>query len=74
MRRLNIHKWALEKAAQAWCQADTCHKPMDPTLCMAFAEILDEAALKPSLGLASTKELLDEVAARVDLSYRTVTL
>ena len=74
MRKLNINKWAMEKAAQAWCQPDTSHIPMDTTLAMAFAEILDREALKPSLGLASTKELIDELSARVDLNYRTVTL
>lgn len=72
LRHLNIRKWALEKAAQAWCQPDTCTTVMDPTLCMAFAEILDREALRPCLGLASTKELIDELSARVDLNYRTV--
>ena len=35
-------QWAMELAAQAWCTPKTRHKNMDPSLTMAFAEILDK--------------------------------
>lgn len=44
---------------------------MDSALAMAFARKLDEIWNKPWLGNATTKELLDEIAARVDLNYKT---
>jgi predicted transcriptional regulator len=60
------------KAAQAWCKPTTENKEMDVELCEAFAEILDEIWSKPWLGNATTGEMLDEIKARVDCSYRTV--
>lgn len=63
---------ALEKAAQAWCNPTTENKVMDEELCKAFAAILDEVWSKPWLGNATTGEMLDEIKARVDCSYRTV--
>jgi hypothetical protein len=74
MERLNIHKWAMERAAQAWCSNRTAMIPMDITLCMAFAEILEKEAIAPKLGLATTEELIDELKARVELTYSTVKL
>lgn len=67
-----ISRLSIEKAAQAWCTPETSNKIMDVELAMAFAEILDEIWGKLWLGNATTKELLDELAARVDLNYRTV--
>lgn len=61
-----------ERAAQAWTRPNTQHKPMDPDLAEAFAEILEEILSKPWLGNATTGELLEELKARVDLKYRTV--
>lgn len=61
-----------EKAAQAWCTPKTEKKVMDTELAEAFADILDEIWSKPWLGNATTRELLDEVKARVDLDYKTV--
>jgi len=63
---------AMQRAAQAWCAANTSHKEMDAELCTAFAVILDHVWNQPWLGNATTKELLDEIATRVDLNYRTV--
>jgi len=60
------------KAAQAWCRSTTSHLVMDHALAEAFAEILDDIWSKPWLGNATTGELLDEVKARVNCSYRTV--
>ena len=39
--------WAIQRAAQAWCQKNTSHKEMDSNLAMAFAVILDEECNKP---------------------------
>lgn len=58
--------------ARAWCQPTTSHIVMDPALAEAFAVILDDVWSKPWLGNATTLELLDEIKARVDCSYRTV--
>ena len=64
---------SLGKAAQAWCMPYTSNKVMDEELATAFAEILDDIWSKPWLGNATTKELLDEIAARCgDLNYKTV--
>lgn len=62
---------ALEKAAQVWCKPETENIEMNQTLAKAFAETLDEIWTKPWLGNATTKELIDEISARVDLDYRT---
>ena len=61
-----------EKAGQAWCTPSTSSKVMDAELAEAFAEILDDIWSRPWLGNATTGELLDEIKARVDCSYRTV--
>lgn len=61
-----------EKAAQAWCQPKTSHKPMDADLCEAFAQILNEIWSQPWLGNATTGELIEELKARSDLNYKTV--
>jgi hypothetical protein len=67
-----ISQLAIERAAQAWCAPETEHKVMDQTLCMQFAKILDTELWTPKLGCATTKQLLDELAARVNLDYKTV--
>lgn len=63
---------ARQRAAQAWCQPTTEGITVDPALAEAFAEILEEIWSQPWLGNATTRELLDEIAARVDLDYKTV--
>ena len=67
---------ALQKAAQAWGLCSTEKIVMDTDLCTAFAIILDDIWSKPWLGNATTKELLDELYARIeingDLEYKTV--
>jgi hypothetical protein len=70
--RNKISPLSLEKAAQCWCYPTTSHKKMDIDLCLAFADTLDKIWEQPWLGNATTKELLDEIAARVDLEYRTI--
>jgi predicted transcriptional regulator len=63
---------SMQKAAEAWCKDSTKHIEMDVVLAEAFAEILDEIWSKPWLGNATTGEMLDEIKARVDTTYRTV--
>lgn len=67
-----LSELCLQKAAQAWCAPSTGHKCMDVDLAIEFAKILEDIWSKPWLGNATTKELLDEIAARSNLSYRTV--
>ena len=64
-------EFANRRAVQAWCRETTKHISMDENLCQAFADIIEELTSQPWLGNATTKELLDEVAARVDLNYKT---
>ena len=68
-------EWAREKAAQAWCGERTRFKEMDGDLCEEFAKILDAETRKPLLGNATTRELIGEIAARIDvlgeLDYKT---
>lgn len=64
--------YAREKAAQVWCKSATSHKVMDCELAEEFARTLLEEMYKPNLGCATTRELLDELAARSDLNYRTI--
>ena len=69
---------AIEMAARAWCTPATENKVMDPELCSAFADILEEVLSKPWLGNATTEELLDELKARIEmeglLGYKTVNI
>lgn len=61
-----------ETAAQAWCKPATSNKTFDPELAEAFADILDEVWSQPWLGNATTGQLLDEIRARVNCNYKTV--
>lgn len=72
---------SLHLAAQAWCDPRVSDREMDPDLATVFAEILDvakrEAEYKhANLGLATTRQLLDELRARAEvngtINYRTV--
>jgi hypothetical protein len=67
-----ISQLAMEKAAQAWCSPGTSDRTMDITLCCEFAKILDKELWEPHLGCATTKQLLDEISARSNLSYSTI--
>jgi len=64
-------KLSTEKAAQVWCRPECSHIEMDVVLAGAFAEVLDEIWSKPWLGNATTGEMLNEIAARVDVNYKT---
>ena len=60
-----------QRAAQAWQQPTTKTIDIDHALAEAFAEILDEVWSQPWLGNATTRELLDEIAARADSTITT---
>jgi len=54
---------AMQFAAQAWCQPETSSKEMDPALCMAFAQVLDnwmETASQEARNAAFYRDLLDQ--------------
>ncbi len=70
--------------SRAWCHSENEHKIMDTDLALAAAEEIEtliRADKTPYLGCATTKELIDELAARADVSatvgedwpfYRTI--
>jgi hypothetical protein len=67
---------ARETAAQAWCKPQTENIEMNAILCEAFAEIIEEIWSQPLLGNATTRQLIDEITARISmdgmLDYRTI--
>ena len=68
--------FARQEAATAWCQEKTKGKTMDAELAEEFAKILVVRMYEPKLGCATTRELIDEIKARVEmdgkLGYRTI--
>lgn len=62
-------QFARQRAAQAWCEGDTCNIEMDVRLAEAFARILVVETDQPRLGCATTGELFCELADRVDMNY-----
>lgn len=69
---------ARQKAAQAWCTPATEKIVMIPELAFAFADILEEERSHARLGNATTRELLKEIEARIEvdgnLDYKTTNL
>lgn len=63
---------AMALSAQVWCNPTTSNIEMDVRLATEFALIIDEITSQAWLGNATTGELLNEISARSDLSYRTV--
>lgn len=63
-------KCARELVAQAWCEPETEKTQMDAVLAEAFARILMKEMFKPHLNCASNAQLMQELASRMDLSYR----
>ena len=65
-----------ERAARIWCEETTRDIEMDSILCEEIAKVLDEYSLRPQLGCATTKELLNEIEARIEMDgqlyYRTI--
>ena len=69
----------LGAVARGWCHPDNEGKTMDESLAVAIAHEIRailSVPCAPSLGLATTKELLEEITARIEidgkLEYRTV--
>ena len=65
--------------AQAWCLKENNHKEMDVELVCEIARIVYKNELEmrePYLGCATTRELLNEIRARIEtdgnLDYKTV--
>jgi uncharacterized FAD-dependent dehydrogenase len=65
-RRLSF---ARQEAGRVWGQKNTRHKVMDTDLAEAFAKILVVHMYKPHLGCATTRELLKEIEARLDMEW-----
>jgi hypothetical protein len=64
--------FARQEAVKAWCTEETSGKEMDVFLAEAFAKILVEHMYEPHMGCATTGELIDEIKARSNLDYKTV--
>lgn len=71
------HEQIVGAIARGWCHPKNESKTMDSDLAMAIAEEV-ETLLKtddyPKLGCATTRQLIDEICARLNLSleYRTI--
>ena len=72
---------ALQRVGVAWTTPETQHITLDTALGVAFADIVDEIwaeVAKPNLGCATTRELIEEITARIEidgnLDYRTIDL
>ncbi len=63
---------SIEKASQIWCRSNLSDRTMDTELCTAVAEEIDKALSDPSLGCATTEQIIEELKARSDLKYRSV--
>jgi len=72
-KRMNF---ALQLAATAWCGEKTKGKTIDADLAEEFAKILVVEMYKPHLGCATTREILKEITARIEvdgqLDYKTI--
>jgi len=64
------------KAVEAWAKPSTSGIVMDVTLAEAFTEIIEEIWSQPWLGNATTRQLIDELSARIEvdgaMEYRPV--
>jgi len=67
---------ALQVASRAWCTPKTERIEMDPVLAEAVADLIVEETSVPLLGNATNADLINELAARIeihwDLNYSTV--
>jgi hypothetical protein len=70
---------ALQRVGIAWTTKANEKTTMDVNLATTFADIVDEIwaeVAKPNLGCATTRELLAEITARIEidgnLDYRTI--
>jgi len=73
------HEQIVGAVARGWCSPENAHKTMDSVLAMAITkeiETLVKSDIYPRLGCATTRELLTEITARIEvngnLDYRTI--
>jgi len=64
--------FARQEASKAWCGEKTKNIDMDVELAEEFARILVREMYQPNLGCATTGMLIEEIKARVDLNYSTI--
>ena len=66
----------VEAIAQGWCAPGVSDRRFDPALANAIADEVWRTDTRPSLGYATTRELLAELVARTETDgsadYRTV--
>lgn len=71
------HEQIMGAVARGWCGKGNSHKTMDSDLAMGIVsevEALLRTDIHPKLGCATTRQLLEELFARldIDLDYRTI--
>ena len=72
MPKLTFPSLSHTLATEAWTKEDTRNIPMDVRIAAELVKIFDRELSKPNLGNATTRQLLEEIAARSDLDYKTV--
>lgn len=70
------HEQIAGAVARGWCSPENAHKTMDTDLALAITKEIEDLLktdVHPKLGCATTRALIEEIAARVsiDLGYRT---
>ncbi len=71
-------EWAKEKVVQCWCDPRLQHRTLDVELVEVISEMVDRETSVPRLGCATTKELFQELMARIEMEpgdlmgYRTI--
>ena len=58
-----------EAVARGWCSPENSHKVMDEQLAMAIVDEVNALDGSPHLGLATTREILDELRCRIEIDY-----
>jgi hypothetical protein len=62
--------------SRGYCTSRNCKKILDPDLVEDMANEVFKANIFPQLGCATTRELLDEITARIEvdekLDYKTI--
>ena len=66
--------FARQEAAKAWRGKKTRGIEINALLVEEFTKILVVHMYEPHLGCATTGELMNELAARIDLNYKTIDL
>jgi len=71
------HEQIVGAVARGWCSEKNSEKTMDPDLAMAITEEIEtllKTDIHPKLGCATTRRIIEELVARlnIDLDYRTI--